>query len=36
MLDLLPLLLSAVVLGLPSAGHCLGICGGLLEDALHA
>jgi sulfite exporter TauE/SafE len=36
MLELLPLLLSAVVLGLLGGGHCLGMCGGLLEDALNA
>lgn len=30
MLDLLPLLLSAVVLGLLGGGHCLGMCGGLM------
>lgn len=30
MLELLPLLLSAVVLGLLGGGHCLGMCGGLM------
>jgi sulfite exporter TauE/SafE len=33
-LELLPLLISAVVLGLLGGGQCLGMCGGLLEDAL--
>jgi len=28
--ELLPLLLSAVVLGLLGGGHCLGMCGGLM------
>jgi sulfite exporter TauE/SafE len=37
MLDLLPLLLSAAVLGLLiKDGHCSGMCAGRLEDALHA
>jgi sulfite exporter TauE/SafE len=35
MFELLPLLLCAVVLGLLGGGHCLGMCGGLLKDALH-
>lgn len=30
MTELLPLLLSAVVLGLLGGGHCLGMCGGLM------
>lgn len=30
MIDLLPLLLSALILGLLGAGHCLGMCGGLM------
>jgi sulfite exporter TauE/SafE len=30
MLDLLPLLVSALVLGLLGGGHCLGMCGGLM------
>lgn len=30
MFELLPLLLSAVVLGLLGGGHCLGMCGGLM------
>jgi sulfite exporter TauE/SafE len=30
MLDLLPLLLSALILGLLGGGHCLGMCGGLM------
>ncbi|MGA6097067.1 sulfite exporter TauE/SafE family protein [Stutzerimonas marianensis] len=30
MIDLLPLLLSAFVLGLLGGGHCLGMCGGLM------
>ncbi|MDO9321287.1 MAG: sulfite exporter TauE/SafE family protein [Pseudomonas sp.] len=30
MLELLPLLISAVVLGLLGGGHCLGMCGGLM------
>ncbi|MBX9912447.1 MAG: sulfite exporter TauE/SafE family protein [Pseudomonadaceae bacterium] len=30
MLELLPLLFSAVVLGLLGGGHCLGMCGGLM------
>lgn len=30
MLDLIPLLLSALVLGLLGGGHCLGMCGGLI------
>ncbi|MEE4621531.1 sulfite exporter TauE/SafE family protein [Pseudomonas viridiflava] len=30
MLDLIPLLLSALVLGLLGGGHCLGMCGGLM------
>ncbi|HAQ24567.1 MAG TPA: cytochrome biogenesis protein, partial [Pseudomonas sp.] len=30
MIDLLPLLLSALVLGLLGGGHCLGMCGGLM------
>jgi sulfite exporter TauE/SafE len=29
-LELLPLLISAVVLGLLGGGHCLGMCGGLM------
>jgi len=28
--DLLPLLGSALVLGLLGGGHCLGMCGGLM------
>jgi len=28
--DLLPLLASALILGLLSGGHCLGMCGGLM------
>jgi sulfite exporter TauE/SafE len=36
MLELLSLLPSAVVLGLLVDGHCLGMCGGPLEDALYA
>jgi uncharacterized protein len=28
--DLLPLLMSALVLGLLGGGHCLGMCGGLM------
>ncbi|MBP0953451.1 sulfite exporter TauE/SafE family protein [Pseudomonas sp. 20GA0080] len=31
MLDLIPLLLSALVLGLLGGGHCLGMCGGLMS-----
>lgn len=30
MFELLPLLLSAMVLGLLGGGHCLGMCGGLM------
>lgn len=30
MIDLLPLLASAFVLGLLGGGHCLGMCGGLM------
>ena len=30
MLDLIPLLASAFILGLLGAGHCLGMCGGLM------
>jgi len=30
MLELAPLLLSAVILGLLGGGHCLGMCGGLM------
>ena len=30
MLDLAPLLLSALILGLLGGGHCLGMCGGLM------
>ena len=30
MADLLPLLASAFILGLLGAGHCLGMCGGLM------
>lgn len=30
MLELLPLMISAVVLGLLGGGHCLGMCGGLM------
>ncbi|MFT5781576.1 MAG: sulfite exporter TauE/SafE [Pseudomonas sp.] len=30
MFELLPLLISAVVLGLLGGGHCLGMCGGLM------
>ncbi|CDZ93893.1 MULTISPECIES: sulfite exporter TauE/SafE family protein [Pseudomonadaceae] len=30
MIELLPLLLSAFVLGLLGGGHCLGMCGGLM------
>lgn len=30
MIELAPLLLSAVVLGLLGGGHCLGMCGGLM------
>jgi hypothetical protein len=29
-LDLLPLLISALILGLLGGGHCLGMCGGLM------
>jgi len=29
-LDLLPLLISAMILGLLGGGHCLGMCGGLM------
>ena len=36
MLDLLPLWRPAAMLGLLGGSHCLGICAGLLEDALHA
>ena len=31
MTDLLPLLISALVLGLLGGGHCLGMCGGLMS-----
>lgn len=31
MLELLPLLVSAVILGLLGGGHCLGMCGGLMS-----
>ncbi|MCF5523248.1 hypothetical protein GIV67_25900 [Pseudomonas syringae] len=30
MLELAPLLLSALMLGLLGGGHCLGMCGGLM------
>ncbi len=30
MTDLLPLLVSALILGLLGGGHCLGMCGGLM------
>ena len=30
MIDLIPLLASAFILGLLGAGHCLGMCGGLM------
>ena len=30
MFDLIPLLVSAFILGLLGAGHCLGMCGGLM------
>jgi sulfite exporter TauE/SafE len=30
MIELLPLMLSALVLGLLGGGHCLGMCGGLM------
>lgn len=30
MADLIPLLVSAFILGLLGAGHCLGMCGGLM------
>ncbi|MGY4532819.1 sulfite exporter TauE/SafE [Pseudomonas sp. TE3786] len=30
MLELVPLLVSAVILGLLGGGHCLGMCGGLM------
>jgi len=30
MTDLLPLLISALILGLLGGGHCLGMCGGLM------
>ena len=30
MLDLAPLLVSALILGLLGGGHCLGMCGGLM------
>ncbi|MDR6578232.1 sulfite exporter TauE/SafE family protein [Pseudomonas extremaustralis] len=30
MLELLPLLVSALILGLLGGGHCLGMCGGLM------
>ncbi|WP_349970617.1 sulfite exporter TauE/SafE family protein [Pseudomonas caspiana] len=30
MADLLPLLISALILGLLGGGHCLGMCGGLM------
>lgn len=30
MVELLPLLLSALILGLLGGGHCLGMCGGLM------
>jgi sulfite exporter TauE/SafE len=28
--ELLPLLVSALILGLLGGGHCLGMCGGLM------
>ncbi|KPA93490.1 sulfite exporter TauE/SafE family protein, partial [Pseudomonas asplenii] len=28
--ELVPLLVSAVILGLLGGGHCLGMCGGLM------
>ncbi|WP_339488349.1 sulfite exporter TauE/SafE family protein [Pseudomonas sp. EL_65y_Pfl2_R95] len=31
MLELVPLLVSAVILGLLGGGHCLGMCGGLMS-----
>lgn len=31
MSDLLPLLASAIILGLLGGGHCLGMCGGLMS-----
>ena len=31
MLELAPLLLSALILGLLGGGHCLGMCGGLMS-----
>ncbi|SDT40731.1 hypothetical protein SAMN05216598_5529 [Pseudomonas asplenii] len=31
MLELAPLLVSAVILGLLGGGHCLGMCGGLMS-----
>ncbi|MFI8482661.1 sulfite exporter TauE/SafE family protein [Pseudomonas sp. NPDC078700] len=31
MLELTPLLVSAVILGLLGGGHCLGMCGGLMS-----
>lgn len=30
MLELMPLLVSALILGLLGGGHCLGMCGGLM------
>ena len=30
MLELAPLLVSALILGLLGGGHCLGMCGGLM------
>ena len=30
MLELAPLLVSAMILGLLGGGHCLGMCGGLM------
>ena len=30
MTDLLPLIISALILGLLGGGHCLGMCGGLM------
>lgn len=31
MLELVPLLVSAIILGLLGGGHCLGMCGGLMS-----
>ena len=36
MTELLPLLLSALVLGLLGGGHCLGMCGGLMGALIMA